>query len=222
MLNFGVHIQCYKNNKAVDYCLEQFRNYYPENPIRLLSDNGDDFDNLVEKYNIFYKKESKNILPKGKINGIDGTYEYLSRINDTCLLFDTEWILLMEEDVLTKGIIKSFPNTEAAGICSHPFHPELENHLKLKNNNTILGYGMCGGSIFKRQTFLDCYQHIDSFNLLELEKMDPRITGWSDIPLTVFFIINGYSYSIWDETEQPSANIYYNNSSFEHDFKKYY
>ena len=56
----------------------------------------------------------------------------------------------------------------------------------------MLGYGMCGGSIFKRQTFLDCYQHIDSFNLLDLEKMDPRITGWSDIPLTVFFIINGY------------------------------
>lgn len=55
-LNFGVHFQCYKNNNAVNYCLQQFRMYYPNNPVRLISDNGDDFDNIVEKYKLYYKK----------------------------------------------------------------------------------------------------------------------------------------------------------------------
>jgi hypothetical protein len=52
---------------------------------------------------------------------------------------------------LTKGVIKEFPITDAAGISMHPFSYALDNYLhSILYTNAPFGYGMCGGSIFKR------------------------------------------------------------------------
>ena len=38
--NFSVHYQTWKNKDAVKKVLTEFRNHFPNNPIRLVSDNG--------------------------------------------------------------------------------------------------------------------------------------------------------------------------------------
>ena len=217
MNTISVHMQCYKNDFAVEKCIETFRKWYPIAPFRLVSDNGSDFSELSKKYNIVFDFKSDNILPKGKFASKDSVLIYLQRIYETCLLFDTEWIVLFEDDVLTKGTIIEFPTTHAAGISNHSYQIGLLRYF----NDSHAGYGMCGGSIFKRETFIKCYES-EKFNIDELSSLDSRVTGWTDLPLTLLFQVNGYEYSTWRGVEQPSANIYNIGAAFEHDYKKFY
>lgn len=223
MLDFSVHFQCYKNSNAVKYSLEQFRKYYPDNVIRLISDNGDDFEDIINTYNLIYKKESVNILPKGQLTGIDASYEYLRRIYDTCMITDTTWIILFEDDVLTKGTINEFPETDCAGVCAWPLSTSLYDYLKnIRKSSTLLGYGMSGGSIFKREKFIQCYENIEKFDLSALVHLDHRLTGWTDILINVLFLYNGCTYSVWNEIEQYSLGKIIDTASFRHDYKDKY
>ena len=43
---FGVYYAVYKNKKATDVVLTNFRKHFPDNPIVLISDGGDDFSAL--------------------------------------------------------------------------------------------------------------------------------------------------------------------------------
>ncbi len=59
MIEFGVFYQVYKNQKAVRFVLENFRKNFPYNPITLISDGGEDFTNVAEKYRCkFYMREN--------------------------------------------------------------------------------------------------------------------------------------------------------------------
>ena len=210
-------MQCYKNDFAVEKCIESFRRWYPLEDFRLVSDNGSDFSELAKKYNLVFDFKTDNILPKGKFADKNSVLIYLERIYETCVLFDSEWIVLFEDDVLTKGTIIEFPITHAAGISCHSYQIELLRYF----NDYHAGYGMCGGSIFKRETFIKCYKS-GKFNIDELSVLDNRVIGWTDLPLTLLFQVNGYKYSTWKGVEQPSANIYNIGSAFEHDYKKFY
>lgn len=233
MENFCVHMQCHKNEKATEFCVYKFREIYPNIPFRLVSDNGSDYSNLSEKYNLNYEFDPKSSFNKsGHFNEFEGMSLYLKRIKDTCLKFsDKEWVIIFEEDVLTKRKINKFPDTAAAGLCVNKLRDPLENYIKKINKKTkTIGYGMCGGSIFKRKEFLNCMDKAESFfdpdsgwsgpALLFLETLDKRIVHWGDIALTTFFLINGYDYSVWEELEQSNSRN--GNAAFEHNFKKYY
>jgi len=228
---FSVHLQCHKNNRATEFCISTFREFYPDIPFRVVSDNGSDYSNLINKYNISYKFESESSMANGRFNDFSGIYMYLQRLKETCLEFDTDWVLLFEDDVLTKKKITKFPNTSLGGLCANKFREPLERYIKNINNNaTIVGYGMCGGSIFKRKDFLICLDKIESWfdepsgwtgnGFLFLETMDKRIVQYSDIAVTALFLVNGYSYSLWDELEQGGSRG--GKAAFEHNFKKYY
>jgi hypothetical protein len=221
MKEFAVHMQCYKNEYAVEKCIEAFRNWYPENKFRLVSDNGSDFTDLATKHNLVFEKKAENITPGGKFGSSSSIMKYLERIYETCKLFDSEWIILFEDDVLTKGRIISFPSTDAAGVSSHPYKPELSALLN-NSPSPFKGYGMAGGSIFRREIFIKCYENIDSFHLDDYAKLDPRIIGWGDLPLTFIFQINGYTYSEWSGVDEHASGIYRIGAAFEHNFKTYY
>jgi len=48
--NFSVHFQTWKNKDAVNHILTEFKKYFPSNPIRLVSDNGADYEDFVDKF----------------------------------------------------------------------------------------------------------------------------------------------------------------------------
>ena len=61
MTEFGVFYQVYKNHKAVRFVLENFRKHFPDNPVVLISDGGDDFTYMADEFNCkFFMRE--NIL----------------------------------------------------------------------------------------------------------------------------------------------------------------
>ena len=74
---------------------------------------------------------------------------------------------------------------------------DIKIYEEFPEDGTTIASGMCGGSIFRRQSFLDSYNKINEFPLEELSKLDDRIIGWSDTLINCFLQYFGYSYEIW-------------------------
>lgn len=215
-------MQCFSNKRAVFECLKSFRLYNPTSDITLLSDGGEDFNKIATKYNANYKYSNKNILPKGKMIGIEGVKEYLYRIYEHCIFVNSEWVLILEEDVTTLRNIKFFPKTECAGPRMNAYSSNLTNFLIKKYGDKEYGYGMCGGSIFLRKSFIEAFKQI---SVLETcVEYDDRISGWSDIPLTLLFHLSGFDYSIWDEVSEKThiGCPIIKDSAFDHAYKYWY
>ena len=49
---FGVFYQVYDNKKAARFVLENFREHFPENPVILISDGGEDFSDVASEYKL--------------------------------------------------------------------------------------------------------------------------------------------------------------------------
>ena len=67
-MNVGFYYNCYKNRFATDNILKQTRTVYPDNPIFLICDKGDDLSDLAVKYNCKYYYSPINILGGRVVN----------------------------------------------------------------------------------------------------------------------------------------------------------
>jgi hypothetical protein len=222
---FAVHYQTWKNEKATEFTIQKFREFFPNNKMRVVSDNGLDYSHFVEKYNIDFTFSDINVFPGGRFKTIDGCYEWLKRVNDTCLKYETDWIVIFEDDVLTKNSNIEFPNEDSGGLIAWPWKAEMIDLLKSKNTkNTLWGYGMCGGSIFRRESFLEAYSKINEFNLEELSTYDNRIVGWGDTLINCFIQYFGYSYQLWDGMDDMTypGRIVSKKACFVHGYKELY
>lgn len=222
---FSVHYQTWKNKKAVHKVLTDFRKYFPSNPIHLISDNGADYTDYSNEFNLKYTFKNNNVFPGGKFGKIEDCYEWLNRLNTTCKMFETEWVVLFEDDVITQGNKINFPQSDSGGFIVNEWRMELTKKLQEVNKNNVnWGYGMCGGSIFKRDAFLNAYKNIDKFPLDELSQLDTRIIGWSDTLINCFLQYFGYTYSVWngmDDMSWPNRKIS-KNACFIHGYKELY
>ena len=123
-MNLGVFYICYKEQAAIEYSLKKFREFYPKNPIYLVSYNGLDFSYLKENFgNIETTVEdmevvgvAKNLDKSIKENTVDFdlffdlSMEFLRRLKNACDFCKTEYMLLMEPDVLVRGELNPFKN----------------------------------------------------------------------------------------------------------------
>ena len=222
---FSVHFQVWKNDEATEFAIKNFRKYFPNENIRLVSDNGNEYFDFVKKYNVDFEFFNKNIFPNGRFNSIDGCYEWLKRVNDTCHAYDSKWIMLFEDDVFTKNANISFPEEDSAGLICWPWNYGLHNLLVSKNfTNKNVGYGMCGGSVFKRQSFIDAYAKINEFELEKLSLLDSRIVLASDCLINCFLQYFGFTYTLWDKLEDMTYPDWKesNSACFIHGYKNLY
>lgn len=240
----GVHYQTWKNKGAVNLVLKNFRKHYPDSPVRMVSDDGEDFSDLAKEYNCIFDHESENIFPKAVFLGHpfhkkDISYGapivWLRRLYDTAVKIDTDWIILMEDDIFTLGKIKSFPNTHGAGATNPlPLNRELTEYLMRRNSvNTLYSYGMCGGAILDRKFYIEAYEKYINEFASEIEhicQLDHRVGGWSDTLITVFLIFCGGTNGMWEGTSggiqglwtsQDTSNININ-AAFLHGDKSIY
>lgn len=221
----SVYFQAHSHPRAVFECLRSFRYHHPEPEleITLLSDAGEDFSRVADLFGARFIYSDLNILPGGRMRGIEGVGEYLDRIHRHCLSHDSRWVILMEEDVQTLRRIRSFPTTTAAGTRMNPYSPELTRFLVSRFGPKEYGYGMCGGSIFCRESFLASYRHLPE--IADCVPLDGRLAGWGDLPLTLLFHLGGHDYSVWDETSErthPSHPILREDAALDHAFRYYY
>lgn len=211
----GFYYNCYKNKYATDNILQQLRKVYPEEPVYLLSDNGEDFSDIALKYNCYYKYSSINILGGRIING----KKHMCFTNDTCaktflseilLAIDyckTDYIILMEDDVFIHEKVNTFPqfaggnnNTTNKYIDQvHDFKPILSCYPMIK----IDYWNLAGGSILHCETIKQC---IESTPFEEIHRFDylckTPLELWhtNDILLGYILMINGKTVDQWTNT----------------------
>lgn len=221
----SAYMQCFSNKAAVYQTLRSFRTYYPSERITLVSDAGEDFTRFAAHFNLHYHWSGQHCDPRGQL-GETGAREYLRRIYDHCVRADSDFVVLLEEDVTTCRKVRQFPTTACAGPRRNAFSDQLNRYLQDLNGTSLdYGYGMCGGSVFDRRTFIDSYEK-RNLDLALLSTLDTAVIHYSDLPLTLIFLVNGHAYSIWPEVSEryhPMEELrIHRDAAFDHNDKRWY
>lgn len=157
MKSLSVYHQCYKNKKATEFAVSQFRKYNPDTPYYLISDGGDNFSEIAEKYNCHFVLAPENIgtnyleKEQAKI--------YLNRLRDAFSFSGTDYLLTMEDDVLCRGeiIVDETFNLAMSYVPGNKIYPPVFQRVveKYKINPNLDWYGATGGTILNRNIFFD-------------------------------------------------------------------
>ena len=220
----SAYIQCYSNKRALYETLATFRKVYPTEAITLVSDCGDDFSKFASYFDLYYYRSEKRAVP-GKL-GEHGAWEFLRRINEHCLRVSSDYVVLLEEDVVTHRRVRHFPATDCGGPRFNRLADPMNRHLqRLHGTTRDFGYVMCGGSIFRRAAFIASYEK-QNLDLEFLSTLDERVVINMDVVLTVIFLINGYTSGVWEEvseTKHPKKGWrIFRDSAFDHADKTWY
>jgi hypothetical protein len=107
--------------------------------------------------------------------------EWINRIKISCETTSADWILNLEDDVVVKRNINQWPISDV-GTCRNYFRPG-------------------GGSIFKREVFLDSIKKVD---ISQLIKIVPDASWAGDLLLQNIFTINNVTFEEWVELAEPN------------------
>ena len=224
-LKIAAHYAVHKQPKATYECLKSFRMHFPDAPIRLISDNGYNFEKMAQYFKCDYVYEKESIFaeswPWYRFTE-HSAMTWLNRVKEACVRFtNVDWIVMLEDDVRTRGPIKHMPTAPIAGPCTMEYQPALKQFIQSKYPwLQIYGYSGCGGSIFHREIFLRCTNNIPNFE--EAVKMDVRIR-WSDALLTYLFLYNGYTNGPrWLDQSESTYDKGSPDAAFDHQYKVHY
>lgn len=225
-LDFSAYFQCYQNIHATSEALRSFRQFYPNIPLLLVSDGGKDFGNVARQFDCQYHHDKKNI---GYWPCLD-MLRWFERLARACISFNTEWVLILEDDVRTRDRISKYPNAHLAGQggsrgtkVTKQLSPLAQAAIKEKFPATnLFGISGCGGSIFHRTSFLRCFRNLNINGIETWPTDDAGLHGATDIALTFLFLINGYIVRRWLDLSHDTVGNWGPASAFDHQYKAFY
>jgi hypothetical protein len=184
--NPWVYYNSYKN------VLYNVRKYYTESDIIVFFDgNRTDLDlylKTAEDYNCITIVRDTEVGFINKNDSIEQNlpkqFEWISRMKLACELSNAEWVMLLEDDVLVKRVIQSWPNSDVG------------------TNRKGVGF-LGGGSVFKRDIFLTAIEHIGMDNMKNLIKTNHTISWAGDMLLKILFDAIHTSSEKWVELAEP-------------------
>ena len=206
MTEFGVFYQVYKNHKAVRFVLENFRKHFPDNPVTLISDGGDDFTYMEDEFECkFFMKE--NIFGDEQ-NEYDRhcydarrTIEWWKRQKLSCQESGYEYTMILEDDVYVKEHFDIQAPFQLRGVksCNRITAPILREISKCGYEGNY--YGMCGGSIYNAKTLIEIYDDViedisQNHDKLLSEELHFRPLGAVDCNITYHFNKRGHKYEV--------------------------
>tara|TARA_A100001388_G_scaffold149286_1_gene110912 strand:+ start:2429 stop:3127 length:699 start_codon:yes stop_codon:yes gene_type:complete len=208
MTEFGVFYQVYKNHRAVRFVLENFRKHFPDNPVILISDGGDDFTYMADEFNCkFFMRENifgddVNKYPKFPYNAYR-TIEWWKRQKLVCEETGLDYTMIMEDDVYVRRPFNINPPFSLRGVrIGNQFTGKMITDIYNCTNQIATHYGMCGGSIYNAKTFLSVYNDVVEDIETNMDRMmeeDPssyNMLGAVDANLTYHFSKRGYKYEV--------------------------
>ena len=226
-LNFAVYMQCYDQKKATFEALRSFRTYYDDINVFLLSDKGLDFSEIAEHFKCDYTYDHSNLAYRP----CKDMMKWFQRLYDACLYYpDVEWILILEDDVRTRGKIYHTPQAHLAGQGGgnmlgrgKQLNYSLKKYLKeLHPDLEINGISGCGGSIFHRKSFMNAFENTDREKWKIIEHHDPRTRGATDFALSALFLMHGYITRRWLDLSEEVTGNFGPGSAFDHQYKYFY
>lgn len=170
MSTLGAFYMAYDNEKATNFVLQNFRKFYPESPVMLISDGGKDFSDLSRKYNTnFVKLDNIFYTP-----GIVGAYYDSRRLKElwrrhllSVQNAKTDYIMILEDDVLVQGEISLSNRFSLKGVVAGNKMPKLACDIIQNEGGITLNdeYGACGGAVYNANDFLSIYD--DAINFID-------------------------------------------------------
>lgn len=217
-MNIGVFYQSVGHKIVACYkATEQLRLIYPNIPLALYEDGTDSLEPVAKRFNADYRRferAGKNERHSGReVVDLPSLFKWLSRVNEACLttLKDVEWIIKYEDDVWCKREIKILPKFDLSGANGPIYKPGLYDYLKKRFNindesrshwsnlGSLESYCACGGTIFRREAFIEAYKRLDEIPWDVIYKLDTRPIEWSDATLSFIIQHAGFTNGIWDD-----------------------
>lgn len=196
----GAFYQAYKNKNAVNFVLSNFKTHFPNSPVTLISDGGEDFTEISKIYNTSFHMMDNLYIRQIPYNSIR-IKEWWRRHKLTCEECNTDYILILEDDVFITKHFFIHENFYLRGVDKiNPLSQKMCEDIKKFGNvsDNIFYYGMCGGGIYHRETFLNLYDDIiadieaNHDNLIQ----DPQyfLLGVVDANIVYHFNKRGFHY----------------------------
>jgi hypothetical protein len=206
-------VACYK-------AIESFRKIYPTEKIDLIEDGSRKYDIIRDKFQVNLTQINQsglNTAHYGRpVHNLDTNLKWLERIYNSCTgyLNDADFIVLFEDDVWCKQAVTKYPDLDLEGANGPLWKPELFNYLcnlhgesrqnrgHWSRNGSLESYGACGGTVFKRTSFIEAYNNLKNINWEEIYKLDTRPVEWSDASLSFVFQHANLKTGIWADWTQ--------------------
>jgi hypothetical protein len=249
MNNLGAFFQTYKNKKATEFVLENYRKHYPDSPVTLISDGGSNFNEISEKYKCNYIHSFINLGQPGsqsvKINSDypvnprlafnkEEAFVWLNRFYQACkysVINNSDYILFLEDDVYIKNKITSLPSYYGFSCgenMDNIINPILIEYLEKKYNMifNVKYYACCGGAIFNAKVFVEKYYLILNFLDIEydiIQNLDNR-SGWLDLYMHIIYYLIGCKYEVNPQFVETWMNVPWNSEAYSiiHQYKNLY
>ena len=231
-LKLCVVYQTFNQTRAVFEALRSFRRHFPAVPIRVLSDNGVDVAAIAKHFGADYihcENDTLDHVPPYAFRSPQHAVQQLHRGADAAKACpDCEWMLILEDDVLTRGPIKHPPPAPISGPCTCEFSPALQQYILQKHPHLswVFGYSGCGGTILHIPSFLDAVDKPDAELLsiiAEGNALDDRVARFGDALLTYMFLAAGYSNGPpWLDQSETSQGRGRPDAAFDHQWKVFY
>lgn len=238
--DIGIMMSCFDEVEAVAYAIQEVRKFYPENKIYIFNESKEDYSFLLEKFNNLKIKNDKDtmsfyyqydisqvyLIPEFQQKIQEALLTFLDRVKQTIEYSNSEYILLMDPDVLVRGQLTIPSNINLLGSLRNKGVPtSTKNILSQVEGSVIIDEWGATPGIFRAKTFEKAYDKLFSIpNLL-----DKLTTSWSafyahDVIIPIIFALIGEREHLnLDFTE---CNTDYdwktNGKKLVHHYKKYY
>jgi len=205
--NFGIFYTCYTEKEAVAFSLRELFKIYPSIPVYLVSDGGEDYSFLEKEFSTiktFLEEDSRGIIPKIPADSFrEEQYQIqikksiltlISRIERAIEYCNKEYMLIMEPDILVRGII-SIP--QDSKLLGSRINRGLSEELKLILRNTkgaieIDSWGATP-AIFESKVFIEAANKIkNDENLFNALCLSEYRLAFYDVLFGVMFALLGY------------------------------
>ena len=222
----GFYLQMANEPKATLELIRSVRVHFPDAPLSVTSDAGSyDCSAACETYGCVFTREDTT----AGMHGGGGVMEYVRRLKRAAESAETEWIVLLEDDVRVERGVTRWPKEgiDGGGVqdwrWTAPLSKELLAEIARRNGGrapSYKNYGLCGGAIVRASALASLPDDLPEEEMRSLQKMDDRFGMWNDVTLSALLMLGGHALEPWDDVKQGNHPAHA--TAFVHNDKRWY
>lgn len=204
----GAYSQFYRKDLASYETLRSYREVNPTNPIHLVSDGGADFSELADRFQCRYVHDKINNGTFAARLRHTNQYLWLKRLREACVttLVEVDWVMLLESDVECFHPPSRIPYFALnGGPMGCEWSLAMREFFAARWGRLVRHWGLgshytgCGGSLFNRSLFVDCFDRVEESLFEQATQLDARVRFAEDAALCFVFQNSGYDTGPWED-----------------------
>lgn len=238
--DIGIMMSCFNEVRAVSFAIEQLRKFYPNNKIYVFNESKENYEFLLKNDENIKIKNDKDtmsfyyencvsdvyLLPEFQIKIQDAFLTFLDRINQTIEYSQSEYLLLMDPDVLIRGQLNIPSNVNLLGSLRNKGIPsETKKILQEIEGSVVINEWGATPGIFKVETFKKAYNKFISVpNLLSQLTQSWNAFYAHDVIIPILFALIGERENLNTDFTECNTDFDWqtNGKVLVHHYKKYY